>query len=231
MSLASTALSGFQSLPLPRNAKRANAPWGAWGSPPPPTLHPLSRMIAGRPPTCGPGQKDTQEMLPSAVVRVRAIRRVATAGFSAMFATAAVGAGQLGMLPDGAAGAAGAVVTAVVAGYGALAAAKAVGGDAVPYEIVGLRVFLQGGAPREGPPLIEGSVEVRPSPGKGNGAFAAKKIPEGTWVGDYEGDILSEGEFWARYPGGVSDYVMGISGTEVRCSPMHVPLASATAFW
>ena len=42
-----------------------------------------------------------------------------------MFATAAVGAGQLGMLPDGAAGAAGAVVTAVVAGYGTLAAAKA----------------------------------------------------------------------------------------------------------
>lgn len=39
--------------------------------------------------------------------------------------------------------------------------------------------------------------------GRGNGAFAAKPIPAGTYIGDYEGELLDEAAYWARYPSGV----------------------------
>lgn len=39
--------------------------------------------------------------------------------------------------------------------------------------------------------------------GRGNGAFAAKHIPAGAYLGDYEGERLDEAAYWARYPSGV----------------------------
>ena len=38
---------------------------------------------------------------------------------------------------------------------------------------------------------------------RGNGAFAVKIIPAGTYLGDYEGEMLDEAAYWARYPSGV----------------------------
>ncbi len=39
--------------------------------------------------------------------------------------------------------------------------------------------------------------------GRGNGAFAARQLPEGTCLGDYEGDVLDEAQYWQRYLSGV----------------------------
>lgn len=44
--------------------------------------------------------------------------------------------------------------------------------------------------------------------GRGNGAFAAAHIERGTVIGDYEGELLSEAEYWQRYPLGVVRHVM-----------------------
>jgi len=55
---------------------------------------------------------------------------------------------------------------------------------------------------------------VRPTTdGRGNGAFAAKPIPAGTYIGDYEGELLDEAAYWARYPSGVvpSCHATGLS--------------------
>ena len=45
--------------------------------------------------------------------------------------------------------------------------------------------------------------QVRPSEGKGNGAFATKLILADTFLGDYEGELLDEVAYWQRYPTGV----------------------------
>lgn len=46
-------------------------------------------------------------------------------------------------------------------------------------------------------------IQVHASPGKGNGAFAQQLIPKGTYIGNYDGELLSEAAFWKRYPDGV----------------------------
>jgi hypothetical protein len=43
---------------------------------------------------------------------------------------------------------------------------------------------------------------VKPAGSKGNGAFATQRIPKGSFIGDYEGELLSEAAFWERYPAG-----------------------------
>mmetsp|Transcript_5554 Transcript_5554/g.20240 ORF Transcript_5554/g.20240 Transcript_5554/m.20240 type:complete len:354 (+) Transcript_5554:78-1139(+) len=59
-------------------------------------------------------------------------------------------------------------------------------------------------------------IEVRPTgDARGNGAFAVCTIPEGAYIGDYEGEMLSEREYWYRYPSGVSDYCMGLDSDRV----------------
>ena len=46
-------------------------------------------------------------------------------------------------------------------------------------------------------------VQVRPSgPGRGNGAFAVREIPQGVCLGSYEGELIDEATYWARYPSG-----------------------------
>ena len=48
------------------------------------------------------------------------------------------------------------------------------------------------------------SCQVQPTgDGRGNGAFAIGHLPEGTCLGDYEGDVLDEAQYWQRYPSGV----------------------------
>jgi hypothetical protein len=39
--------------------------------------------------------------------------------------------------------------------------------------------------------------------GRGNGAFAAKKIPKDTYLCDYEGELITNNEYWRRYPEGM----------------------------
>lgn len=48
--------------------------------------------------------------------------------------------------------------------------------------------------------------KVLPTERKGNGAFASKPISKGTYLGDYEGELLTETAYWTRYPDGVVKY-------------------------
>jgi len=49
---------------------------------------------------------------------------------------------------------------------------------------------------------------------KEEGAGTEEKffLPRGSFLGCYEGDLLSEEEFWRRYPRGVGDYCIGCGG-------------------
>ena len=48
-------------------------------------------------------------------------------------------------------------------------------------------------------------IEIRPSPGKGMGAFAVEQIAQNDVVGDYEGEILTAMQIANRYGGGAGD--------------------------
>lgn len=63
------------------------------------------------------------------------------------------------------------------------------------------------------PPLPDSFFEVRKSeiPNSGNGLFARKEIAKGTYLMDYVGEVLSEGEYFQRYPTGQGRYVACIS--------------------
>lgn len=79
--------------------------------------------------------------------------------------------------------------------------------DKAQVEVHKGRLYIQWGSPSTGTPLIDGSIEVHPTEdGRGNGAFAVHLIPAGTYLGDYEGEMLDEAAYWSRYPSGVSDY-------------------------
>ena len=52
-------------------------------------------------------------------------------------------------------------------------------------------------------PRADGCCQVRPSgPGRGNGAFAVRDLPRGVYLGAYEGELIDEATYWARYPSG-----------------------------
>lgn len=46
-------------------------------------------------------------------------------------------------------------------------------------------------------------MQVQSAGSKGNGAFAMRPIVQGTYLGDYEGELLDEKTYWQRYPNGV----------------------------
>jgi hypothetical protein len=54
------------------------------------------------------------------------------------------------------------------------------------------RLYASLGVPSHGPPVPPGAVQVRrcADPRLGNGAFAAVRIPAGTYLGDYTGEML-----------------------------------------
>ena len=58
------------------------------------------------------------------------------------------------------------------------------------------------------------AVDVRESPGKGRGAFAATKIAAGAFLGTYAGDALTGDDYEARYGGAaaVPEYVVRVDG-------------------
>ena len=61
------------------------------------------------------------------------------------------------------------------------------------------------------PPCPASFFEVAPSPGKGKGLFATCTIEPGTYLFDYEGEVLDEDAFFARYPNADGRYIAGIT--------------------
>ncbi|KAK3245128.1 hypothetical protein CYMTET_45286 [Cymbomonas tetramitiformis] len=86
------------------------------------------------------------------------------------------------------------------------------GDTVVSVEIVDGRVYIQWGfPPKEGPLVSPGDVVVRETGDvRGRGAYVANPIEEGTFLGDYEGELLDNAEYFKRYPSGVADYCIGV---------------------
>ena len=197
----------------------------------PPPL--AQRQVAAR--AAAPGPPPPRPP-PPAVAAARAAR---TAGLAASTALVAAGAGAafatgtLTLPPwagPAACGAGGVAACAVAA----LAWAAQQGRLVVEADAEGLHASwvppydaaaYPGGRP-EGRPFIV----VRPTGDarRGNGAFVRgggpggggqqptpAPVPAGAWLGAYEGDLLDEGAFWARYgrAGGTADYCMRIDRT------------------
>lgn len=62
----------------------------------------------------------------------------------------------------------------------------------------------------EGDALSLGLVAVRDTGGpKGNGVFAAAPLAFNTWIGDYQGEVLTQKKYLRRYPNEDAQYVLG----------------------
>ena len=59
---------------------------------------------------------------------------------------------------------------------------------------------------RDGPVEAGADVIVRASPGKGRGAFAVRSLPKLAYLGDYEGDLISNDELAWLVARGLGDY-------------------------
>jgi len=101
-------------------------------------------------------------------------------------------------------------VAAALLPLASLAAAAAFAAKRVDVEEHAGRLHVQVGAPTEralraaSPPTLQ--VEVRDTmDGRGRGAYAAATIPAYTYLGDYEGELMTAREFRSRN-NGVSDY-------------------------
>ena len=57
-------------------------------------------------------------------------------------------------------------------------------------------------------PVPSPAPDVRPAPGKGNGAFATIPLPRHTYLGDYTGELISNEELHLRNAQGQGDYLM-----------------------
>ena len=64
------------------------------------------------------------------------------------------------------------------------------------------------------------------TPDRGNGAFAAQLIPAGTFIGDYEGEVLDEAAYWHRYPSGMVIHCCPLVSGHVQmlCVSLTLPL-------
>mmetsp|Transcript_23386 Transcript_23386/g.59041 ORF Transcript_23386/g.59041 Transcript_23386/m.59041 type:complete len:348 (-) Transcript_23386:352-1395(-) len=83
-------------------------------------------------------------------------------------------------------------------------------------ECVGGRMYAQPGVRPSGGAIRPGDVAVRQTgDARGRGAFATTAIPKDTMLTEYEGDMLSNVEYFQRYPDGVSDYCMMLDAERV----------------
>lgn len=61
------------------------------------------------------------------------------------------------------------------------------------------RLYVQLGVPSQGPAMAPGSVKVRPTGDvRGNGAYATRTIPAGSFIIQYEGEWLEWPQFESR---------------------------------
>ena len=120
--------------------------------------------------------------------------RQAGLGAGAVFLLAAVGSPKrsyVGVIDPGAA-----VITLLGTGV------EPHGGTAVTYQFnSGVGVA----------PCPASFFEVKESPGKGKGLFAACSLKAGTYLFDYEGEVLDEDQMFARYPEANGRYIAGLT--------------------
>lgn len=148
--------------------------------------------------------------LPAELVRARQLKTIGTQASAAVLGLGLTAASLQGLetpsLPQWSF-----TGLACFVSVGAVALGLAVTKDKAQLELHEGRLYIQWGAPSTGPPLAEGAIQVRPTEdGRGNGAFALQHIPAGTYLGNYEGDMLDEVSYWARYPAGVADYCIKV---------------------
>ena len=69
--------------------------------------------------------------------------------------------------------------------------------------------------------------QVCSTPDRGNGAFATQLIPAGTFIGDYEGEMLDEAAYWQRYPSGMVSHCCPLVCSHVQM--LYVSLTGSPA--
>jgi hypothetical protein len=175
---------------------------------------------AGAPPD-PPPPPPTPRPPPPAIASVRAARSAGLAASATLLGVATAAALATGALPPPppwagpAAGGAAAVVGLSAAAAGLILGDRLL----VEADAEGLHISLtppyDAAAHPSGRPDGRPAVAVRPTPDRGNGAFAVRPIPAGAFLGSYEGELLDEAGFWARYGsrGGTADYCMRIDRT------------------
>jgi len=109
----------------------------------------------------------------------------------------------------------------------AAAVAKVILGDMFHITPHKGRLYMQVGVPSDGPPMQEGAVVVRPTGDvRGNGAFAVLPIPKGSYIVDYEGELLDWATFDQRFASGESDFVMALDSEVALDASGLVPLTA-----
>ena len=78
--------------------------------------------------------------------------------------------------------------------------------------------------------LASGLLTIQPTgDARGEGLFAVASLPTGTWLGNYEGEVLSLREYSKRYPGGRdSRYTFLINPDAQRRYRVYVDAADPT---
>lgn len=146
-----------------------------------------------------------EEELRAALERRRRIRTLGTA-FSGTVLAGAAGAALAGGLLEPPPPAALGLATAAAAGIAALLDVEAADG----------RLYFQSRLPGTVLDLPKGGVAVRETgDARGRGAFAAVRLPAGTWLGDYEGELLDTATFLTRYPDEDAEYCIAVDATHV----------------
>ncbi|KAL4518167.1 hypothetical protein Ndes2526A_g01383 [Nannochloris sp. 'desiccata'] len=98
-----------------------------------------------------------------------------------------------------------------IGGVGSLVLTKAVLKDKFHAEWHRNRLYFSIGVPCSGPTVSPGAILVKSTGDiRGNGAYATTTIPEGTFLGEYTGEILDSTAFKARYPNQLADFAMAI---------------------
>lgn len=89
----------------------------------------------------------------------------------------------------------------------------------VHVEVFDGRVYIQWGSPYDGPSLESPAdaiaVQYTGSDAKGNGAFAKQLIQAGTRIGEYEGELLTNAEFFQRYRSGFGSHCVAVDAEHV----------------
>jgi hypothetical protein len=109
-------------------------------------------------------------------------------------------------------------------GIGSLLLTKAILQDTFHVEWHRGRLYFSLGVPSTGPPVAPDAILVKPTGDvRGNGAFATTTIPEGTFLGEYDGEILDNTAFSLRYPEQLADFAMAIDDEYVIDAVEYVP--------
>lgn len=154
-------------------------------------------------------QQPAEGSLPPELTRARHIKRAGIVFSGLMLLGGGMTAGLSGLLQPPPAPVLWTIAAITSTAPVALATTKAVLGDSLHVEWHDSQLHVEYAYISNS--AAKPTIEVRPTTdGRGNGAFATCKIAKGAHIGQYEGQLLDEAQYWKQYPSGMSDYCIRI---------------------